>query len=121
MKRILDNAFGEEISVEEAETGERALERATRKPYPDLVLLDLGLPGIPGLDVLKRIRADREICWLPVVILTSSQEREDVRTAYQYGANSFVSKSDTPELMFQRLRMLPIYWLELNRLPHDNA
>lgn len=119
MKRILDNAFGEEISVEEAETGERALERAARKPYPDLVLLDLGLPGIAGLEVLKRIRADQEICWLPVVVLTSSQEREDVRTAYQYGANSFVSKSDTPELMFQRLRMLPIYWLELNRLPRD--
>jgi two-component system response regulator len=119
MRRILDNAFGEDVTVEEAETGERAIDRALRKPQIDLVLLDLGLPGIGGIEVLKRIRAEPKTRGLPVVVLTSSQEREDVQTAYQYGANSFVSKSETPELMFQRLRMLPVYWLELNRLPGD--
>ncbi len=119
MRRILDNAFGEEISIEEAETGELALDRAGRKPQVDLVLLDLGLPDIGGIEVLKRIRADPKTRGLPVVVLTSSQERDDIETAYQYGANSFVSKSETPELMFQRLKMLPFYWLELNRLPRD--
>lgn len=119
MRRILDNAFGDEISVEEAETGERALERTARKPEIDLMLLDLNLPGIGGIEVLKRVRADPLTRGLPVVILTSSQEREDIATAYQFGANSFVSKSETPELMFQRLRMLPVYWLDLNRLPRD--
>lgn len=119
MRRILDNAFGDEISVEEVETGERALERAARKPEIDLMLLDLNLPGIGGIEVLKRVRADPLTRGLPVVILTSSQEREDIATAYQFGANSFVSKSETPELMFQRLRMLPVYWLDLNRLPRD--
>ena len=119
MRRILDNAFGEEVTVEEVETGERALQRATRKPEIDLMLLDLGLPDIGGIEVLKRVRADPQTRGLPVVVLTSSQDREDILTAYQYGANSFVSKSETPELMFQRLRMLPIYWLELNQLPRD--
>ena len=119
MRRILDNAFGDEVAVEEAETGERALERATRKPEIDLMLLDLHLPGIDGIEVLKRVRAHPQTRGLPVVVLTSSQEREDIQTAYQFGANSFVSKSETPELMFQRLRMLPVYWLELNRLPRD--
>lgn len=119
MRRILDNAFGDEITIEEAETGERALERAARKPSIDLMLLDLGLPGISGIDVLKNVRENPVTRGLPVVVLTSSQDREDILTAYQYGANSFVSKSETPELMFQRLRMLPVYWLELNQLPRD--
>ena len=119
MRRILDSAFGDEIAIEEAETGERALERATRKPEIDLILLDLGLPDMGGIEVLKSIRAHPLTRGVPVVVLTSSQEREDIQTAYQFGANSFVSKSETPELMFQRLRMLPVYWLELNQLPRD--
>jgi CheY-like chemotaxis protein len=119
MRRILDNTFGDEIAVEEAETGERALERATRKPEIDLMLLDLHLPGIDGIEVLKRVRANPQTRGLPIVILTSSRERADIETAYEFGANSFVSKSETPELMFQRLKMLPVYWLGLNRLPRD--
>jgi two-component system response regulator len=120
LKRVLDNAFGEEISVEEADSGERALERAAQSPLPDLMLLDLGLPGIGGFEVLRRLRADPRTKALPVVVLTSSQEKKDIWEAYQCGANSFVSKSDPPERMFQRLKMLPIYWLELNELPGDN-
>ncbi len=119
MRRILDNAFGDEIEIEEAETGERALDRVSRKPEIDLILLDLGLPDMGGIEVLKHIRLDPLTRGVPVVVLTSSQEREDIQSAYQFGANSFVSKSETPELMFQRLRMLPVYWLELNQLPRD--
>jgi CheY-like chemotaxis protein len=119
MKRVLDSAFGDEISVEEAESGEKALDRAARAPSVDLILLDLHLPGIGGLEVLRQLRANPRTKAIPIVVLTSSQEKEDIREAYESGANSFVSKSDTPELMFQRLRMLPIYWLELNRLPEE--
>lgn len=121
MKRVLETSFGDEIVVEEAETGLLALERAGQRPPPDLILLDLGLPDISGLDVLRRLRADPRTKALPIVVLTSSQEREDIQQAYENGANSFVSKSDTPEKMFQRLRMLPVYWLELNRLPGDQS
>lgn len=119
MKRVLDSAFGEEISVEEADSGEKAVDRASRGPSLDLILLDLHLPGISGLEVLRQLRANPRTKGLPIVVLTSSLEKDDIRQAYECGANSFVSKSDTPELMFQRLRMLPVYWLELNRLPED--
>jgi CheY-like chemotaxis protein len=119
MKRVLETSFGEEVVVEEAENGARGLERASQRPTPDLVLLDLGLPDIGGLEVLRRLRADPRTRAVPVVVLTSYQETEDIRRAYENGANSFVSKSDSPEKMFQRLRMLPVYWLELNQLPGD--
>jgi two-component system response regulator len=117
MRRVLENSFGEEVVVEEVENGEHALERVARRPKLDLMLLDLNLPGVGGLEVLKQLRSDPRTRTLPVVVLTSSQEKDDVRRAYECGANSFVSKSDTPELTFQRLRMLPVYWLELNRTP----
>ena len=54
---------------------------------------------------------------VPVIVVTSSQAENDVQRAYENGANSFVSKSDSPERTLQRLRLLPVYWLELNRLP----
>lgn len=117
IRRLLENALGGEVAVEEAATGEEALERAAEGPPLDLVLLDLALPGIGGLEVLKQLRSREETKGLPVVVLTSSQEQKDVRSAYEYGANSYVSKSDSPERTMQRLRMLPFYWLELNRLP----
>jgi two-component system, response regulator len=121
MKRILETSFGDEVIVEEAENGACGLERATQRPTPDLILLDLGLPDMDGLEVLRRLRADPRTKALPIVVLTSSQEREHIRLAYENGANSFVSKSETPEKTFQRLRMLPVYWLELNRLPDDQS
>jgi CheY-like chemotaxis protein len=119
LRRLLESAFGNEISVEEAPTGDRALERLRSRPPPDLVLLDLSLPGKTGFEVLERLRADEPTRHVPVIVVTSSQEESDVRRAYELGANSFVSKSDSPEKTLQRLRLLPIYWLELNRLPED--
>lgn len=118
VRRLLENALGSEVAVEEAVSGEKALERAAQEPPLDLVLLDLRLPGIGGLEVLKRLRAEKATRGIPVVILTSSQEKDDLLRAYEYGANSFVLKSDSPERTMQRLRMLPFYWLELNRLPN---
>ncbi len=121
LRRVLENSLGEEIVIEEAETGESALRRATRRPGVDLILLDLNLPDMSGFEVLKRLRGESRTRALPVVVLTSSQEKEDIRQAFECGANSFVSKSETPELMLRRLQMLPVYWLELNRLPDDSA
>ena len=117
IRRLLENAFGQEVSVEEASTGEKALERAGSEPLLDLVILDLGLPGVDGFEVLRRLRAEERTRRVPVIVVTSSQEERDVQRAYECGANSFVSKSDSPERTLQRLRLLPVYWLELNRLP----
>ena len=117
IRRLLENAFGEDVSVEEFPNGEAALERAAADPPPDLVLLDLNLPGMDGFEVLRRVRAEERTRKVPVIVVTSSQEERDVQRAYESGANSFVSKSDSPERTLQRLRLLPVYWLELNRLP----
>jgi CheY-like chemotaxis protein len=117
IRRLLENAFGQDVSVEEFSTGEAALERASSDPPPDLVLLDLNLPGMDGFEVLRQVRAAERTRKVPVIIVTSSQAETDVQRAYETGANSFVSKSDSPERTLQRLRLLPVYWLELNRLP----
>lgn len=121
IRRLLENAFGEEVSVEEAVTGEKALERAASGPALDLVLLDLGLPGVDGFEVLRRLRTEERTRRVPVIVVSSSEKEEDVRRAYEEGANSFISKSDSPEKTLQRLRLLPVYWLELNRLPEESS
>lgn len=120
IRRLLETAFGDEIAVEEASTGDGAIERLDSGTLPDLVLLDLSLPGADGFTILKRIREDERTRPVPVIVVTSSQEPSDVRRAYELGANSFVSKSDSPEKTLQRLRLLPVYWLELNRLPEED-
>jgi CheY-like chemotaxis protein len=121
IRRLLENAFGDEVSVEEAVTGEKALERAASDPTLDLVLLDLGLPGVDGFEVLRRLHAEERTRRVPVIVVSSSEQEEDVRRAYEEGANSYISKSDSPEKTLQRLRLLPVYWLELNRLPEDSS
>jgi two-component system response regulator len=117
VRRVLENSFGEEVQVEEASCGEEGLARARRRPAVDLILLDLNLPDMSGFDVLRHLRAEPKTRSVPVVVLSSSQENDDVRRAYECGANSYVSKSQNPDQMIRQLRLLPVYWLDLNRLP----
>lgn len=121
IRRLIENAFGAEVAVEEAVSGERALLRAQAEPVPDLILLDLGLPGVDGFEVLRQLRAHERTRRVPVIVVSSSEEEADVRRAYEEGANSSISKSDSPEKTLQRLRLLPVYWLELNRLPDESS
>lgn len=84
---------------------------------PDLILLDLKLPKVDGLEVLRRLRADQGTRSLPVVILTSSTEEQDVLKGYGLGANSYIRKPvDFGELM-EAARQLGVYWLLLNQGP----
>lgn len=121
LRRLLESAFGDEISVEEASDGNLAIARLDAGPALDLVLLDLSLPGHNGFEILASLRANERTRRVPVIVVTSSQQESDVRRAYELGANSFVSKSDSPERTLQRLRLLPVYWLELNRLPEEDS
>ena len=84
---------------------------------PDFVLLDLNLPKLSGLEVLRRIRADARLRRLPVVILTSSREERDVARSYDLGASSFVRKPIASELFAETVRQVGAYWLRLNEVP----
>jgi CheY-like chemotaxis protein len=85
---------------------------------PQVILLDLNLPKIGGLDVLRRIRADERTKLFPVVILTSSKQEQDVINGYTLGANSYVRKPVDFNQFFDSARELGLYWLVLNeRLP----
>jgi two-component system, response regulator len=83
---------------------------------PQLVLLDLKLPKIDGLQVLQRLRADRRTRLLPVVILTSSKEQQDLIEGYSLGANSYVRKPVDFTQFIEAVRQLGLYWLILNEL-----
>lgn len=88
-------------------------------PNPTLVLLDLKLPKVSGLDVLRRMRADERTRRLPVVVLTSSSEERDMVASYDLGANSFVRKPVDFQQFMTAAQQLGLYWLVLNSLPES--
>ena len=81
---------------------------------PAVILLDLKLPRIDGLEVLRRIRAGEETALLPVVVLTTSKEQQDISEAYRLGANSYIRKPVDFERFIQAVGQLGVYWLSLN-------
>lgn len=95
---------------------------ADRDPsvMPEVVLLDLKLPKIGGLEVLKRVRADERTKHLPVVVLTSSDEEQDLIESYNRGANSYVRKPVDFEQFREAVNQLKLYWLLLNVPPPNN-
>ena len=87
------------------------------KVMPEVILLDMKLPKIDGLGVLRRLRADERTRRLPVVMLTSSKEENDVASSYNLGANSFVRKPVDFDQFIDAARHLGVYWLVMNEPP----
>ena len=90
-------------------------------PLPQVVLLDLKLPRIDGLQVLERVRANPKTRLLPVVILTSSTEQRDLASGYTLGANSYIRKPVDFQEFVEAMRHLGLYWLLLNQAPPESA
>jgi two-component system response regulator len=87
------------------------------KSMPEVILLDLKLPKIGGLEVLRRMRADDRTRRIPVVVLTSSNEEKDILTSYDLGANSFVRKPVDFSQFVEAAQQLGLYWLVMNEPP----
>ena len=92
---------------------------AERDPreVPEMILLDLKLPKVDGLEVLRRIRADKRTRLLPIVILTSSNQEQDLIEGYKNGANSYIRKPVDFNQFVEAVRQLSLYWLVLNEAP----
>ena len=88
---------------------------------PAVVLLDINLPKVDGLEVLQQVRANRPTRHLPVVILTSSRHQEDMLKSYDLGANSFVRKPVEFDKFVDAVKHLQVYWLILNEIPESGS
>lgn len=124
LRALKKNHIGNEVVV--MRDGAEALDflfctgaYADRDPHnmPQLILLDIKLPKVDGLEVLRRMRADERTRLLPVVILTSSQEQQDLIEGYKGGANSYVRKPVDFTQFAEAIRELGLYWMVLNESP----
>jgi two-component system, chemotaxis family, response regulator Rcp1 len=105
------------------ETGEAAMTRLYQQgkyadvPHPDLILLDLNLPGMDGREVLAAVKSDPSLKHLPVIILTTSAAQEDIRRSYELSANCYITKPIDVQEFIQAVILIQEFWLRLAQLP----
>lgn len=110
---------GVTLNISHCETGDDALSYLQRDPddRPDLILLDLNLPGTDGREVLRRVSSDDELCSIPVVVLTTSSSTKDLSDCYRYGASSYIVKPvDLPKFM-KMMSVFAHYWSTVVTVP----
>lgn len=120
LRALKKNNIANEVVV--ARDGQQALDylfskgafAGQERPIPEVILLDIKLPKIDGLEVLRRIRADEHTRRIPTIILTTSNEQVDIETGYDRGCNSYIRKPVDYEQFIEAVRQLGLYWLVLN-------
>ncbi len=122
LRALQKHGFGDR--VHHVEDGQQALDflfaenaysgRSIEKP-PRVVLLDLSLPKVGGLEVLKRLKSDERTMMIPVVVMTSSDEERDIIGCYRLGVNSYITKPLEFERFLHAVSQFSLYWLEVNR------
>ena len=117
LRALKKNNILNEVTV--ARDGAQAIEHlfndsSASLPLPGIILLDLQLPKVDGLEVLRRIRADERTRFIPVVILTTSKQEEDILASYRSGANAYLRKPVNFPEFTQAVKTLCVFWLLLN-------
>jgi CheY-like chemotaxis protein len=123
LKALRDNNVLNEVRV--VTNGEEALDFLYRRgeyadaPRPGLILLDIKLPKVDGIEVLRRIKADPKLKSIPVVMLTTSADEEEMVESYNCGANSYIVKPVGFEQFAKVIKELKLYWLVINSSPES--
>lgn len=94
---------------------------ASEAPFPSLILLDLKMPRKSGHQALKEIKEDPELRQIPVVILTTSRQQQDISRSYRLGVNSFITKPASFGALVEMMRVLEKYWFEVVVLPSESG
>lgn len=130
-RMMIEEAFEENRvvnAVEFVEDGEQLMAYLRRegdyahlagRPYPGIVLLDLNMPRKDGREALKELKADPDLCRIPVVVLTTSQAEEDIYRTYGLGVSSFVTKPVTFEGLVEAIKVICQYWIQIVALPPE--
>lgn len=92
-------------------------EKSKKSKLPDIILLDLKLPKVSGLEVLKEIKTHPETRIIPLIVLTTSNEDRDIRDSYRLGVNSYIRKPVKFDKFVEVVKQLGLYWILLNRVP----
>ncbi len=114
LKHIDDGAEALEFIFSKGEYASRE-----NSPAPKLIILDLKLPKVDGLEILRQLKADEKTRLIPVVVLTSSQEEQDVIESYRLGVNSYIVKPVNFESFGKAVAELGLYWVILNHAPNS--
>ena len=115
LRALRKSEVGARVAI--ARDGAEAVEYLASRPKPKVVFLDLKLPKIDGMEVLRRLRADERTRSVPVVVLTSSMEERDINECYRLGVNSYVVKPVEFDRFYKAVGELAAYWLVLNKAP----
>lgn len=91
-----------------------------KSPRPTFIILDIKLPKIDGQEVLKAIKTDPELKHIPVIVLTTTTEDEEIVKSYKNGANSYITKPIDPQEFFDKIKNLKLYWMITNSLPRND-